>query len=60
VTHEFWALGSEKGERRGVGLAANPLVIEDHNGVEGAVEDGLELAFARLQNARGFAVCPAD
>ncbi|MGA8982631.1 MAG: hypothetical protein WA274_13515 [Candidatus Acidiferrales bacterium] len=56
LTHEFLALGAEKSESSGVGFPANPSVVKNHNGVEGAVEDGLELAFGRVQNAGRFAV----
>ena len=33
VAHEFLACGPEKRERRRVCFAADPLVIEDHDGV---------------------------
>ena len=56
VTNEFWTLGFEKSERGGVCFQANPTVIEDHNSVERAIEDGLELAFGRIENTRGFVV----
>lgn len=60
MTHEFLALGPEKSERRRVGFAADPLVIEDHDRVQGAIENRLELASGRVQGAFGFAVRATD
>jgi len=56
VSHEFIARGSEQGQRCGVRFETNPLVAQDQNGVERAIEDGLEFAFGRIENTGGFAV----
>ena len=56
MSDEFCAWYSEKSERRRIRFKASVPVIEDQDRVQGAIEDGLEFSFRRVQNTAGFAV----
>src|SRR5271168_4098552 len=60
ATNEFLTCCSENGKCRGIRFEASTPVVQDQNGVQGAIEDGLEFAFRRAQGARGLVMFTAS
>src|SRR5579863_7713536 len=60
VTEEFWTCCFKNGQRRGIRFETSTLAIEDEDSVEGAIEDGLEFAFRRMQGGGGSALFTAS
>jgi hypothetical protein len=56
VPEKLWASGSKKGNRRGVRFEANAPVVDDQNGVQRTIEDGLEFTLRRVECAGGLAL----